>query len=284
MSGFDWASRPGAQGSSADSGVAGNDPTADLRMRALQHRRLIQRKAAPEAAPADSLDGGVAGGVEGAPDPSAATAASPSTALVPLAAPVAVGTVDYYFNRNQDFVRRHPSPPPSPPDYYLNYGNKYAHRFTEVLKPKLSDAGKKWVDRTFLLLQNAIEDRRIDLGPKFDAFEQQNDAFRGFAYGTHPDSYLRGGLHELPPSDLFKIATTPDAGDILNYDGIKQIIIVGLGIVPEWGHDMGTWAEFKLRHAGKWAADKAGEAEEWGSEKAHEAGSLAKRAWHGLTD
>jgi hypothetical protein len=146
-----------------------------------------------------------------------------------------VGNVNYYQTRNSDYLSRHTTPPP--PDYYLNYGDRYARRFTTKLRPTLSEAGQRWVDRTFVLLQEAIENRRDANPDAFDLLEQDEDAFRKFAYGTHSQAYLDGGLRYLPPGDLAKIAAEPDFADILTIDGISQIIETGIGIVPQWVDD-----------------------------------------------
>ena len=143
-----------------------------------------------------------------------------------------IGKLDYYRERNRDYIRRHKIPPP--PDYYLDYGDKYAIRFTKVLRPKLSKKGQFWIDKTFILLQQAMEDRLIKSRTAFDLLEQNADEFRNFAYGTHPDAYLDGGLDELPPTDLFEIFITPDLADILSISGVKQVIITGLGLLDRW--------------------------------------------------
>lgn len=133
------------------------------------------------------------------------------SALSRLPAPVATGDIQYYRNRNNDFIRRYPQAPPSPPDYYLDYGDKYAHRFTEQLRPKLSPCGQAWVDQTFRRLQEEIEARR-DFNPQtFDHLERDNKNFREFAYRTHPQAYIDGGLHThslSPISGMFYLRPT----------------------------------------------------------------------------
>ncbi|MGC4067398.1 MAG: hypothetical protein QM784_22685 [Polyangiaceae bacterium] len=68
--------------------------------------------------------------------------------------------------------------------------------------------------------------------------EQRNDAFRSFAYGTHQDAYLNAGLRFLPVTDLARIAATPDLGDLLTVDGIKQLLGTGVSLVPQWGENV----------------------------------------------
>ena len=43
-----------------------------------------------------------------------------------------------------------------PPDYYMNYGDKYARRFTEELSPNLSERGQQWLVDARANLQEAM--------------------------------------------------------------------------------------------------------------------------------
>jgi len=179
------------------------------------------------------------------------TTATPAPTTLPTPLPGSVGTVGYYAARNGDFLRRCPTAPPSPPDYYLGYGDKYARRFTTVLKPQLSAVGKAWVDRTFVLLQQAIENRLAADPAAFDALERNPAAFRRFAYDTHPRAYLDGGLRRLPAVDLARIATTPDLGDLMTVDGVAQILSTATELVPQWGADALGSAERAGRATGR---------------------------------
>jgi hypothetical protein len=162
-----------------------------------------------------------------------ATSAGPAATVLPKPLPGMIGNVNYYKARNADYLSRHGAPPP--PDYYLSYGDKYARRFTTVLRPKLSATGQAWLDKTFVLLQNAMENRLIKDRSAYDTMEMDADAFRSFAYGTHPDAYLGGGLSKLGPADLAQIATTPDLGDLATLDGVSQILETGARLLPQWG-------------------------------------------------
>jgi hypothetical protein len=42
----------------------------------------------------------------------------------------------------------------------LNYGDKYAHKFRDKLRPSLSAAGQAWLDCTLRAVQTVIEDRQ----------------------------------------------------------------------------------------------------------------------------
>jgi hypothetical protein len=201
---------------------------------------------------------------EGDPGPGAAsTPASTPASTLPHPLPGSVGTVGYYAARNADFKSRYPTPPPAPPTYYMGYGDKYAHRFTTVLLPKLSAKGQAWIWRTFRLLQLAIEGRLAASPAAFDALEKDDAAFKKFAYDTHPKAYLDGGLHELPVTDLARIGTTPDLGDLMTLDGVSQILKTGVGIVPQWAGD----AKDAAVDGAKAAAHKAGEAWDWVTSK-----------------
>jgi hypothetical protein len=88
-------------------------------------------------------------------------------------------------------------------------------------------------------LQTAIEDRR-DANPwAFAALEQDNDAFRDFAFGTHTDAYVGCGVCDLSIIDEVKISTTPDFKDILTLGGLQQIIDTFLQCQVDWFYPRG---------------------------------------------
>ncbi len=179
---------------------------------------------------AHTVQGGVAG-VQRAP----ITEEKPDTDLLPRLLPHLIGTLDYYRGRFVDYVRRHGFYPP-PPDYYLDYGDKYAHRFKLETRPKLSDNGKKWVDKTLTLLQEAIEKAVKTNRSDFDEWEKESNGvrLRQYAFDSHPKAYINGGLATLPFSDLIEVLNTPDPEDILTIEGIKQAIITTAMLHVEW--------------------------------------------------
>lgn len=144
-----------------------------------------------------------------------------------------VGTLEYYRQRNDDFIARNPGV--EPPDYYMDYGDKYARRFTEELAPNLSPRGQEWLVDARRGLQERIEARRAEDPAAFAELERNPDAFRRFAYDTHPDAYLDAGLASLPPRDLVQIPLTPDRADLLSPDGIRQAVVAGGGVIADWG-------------------------------------------------
>lgn len=179
-------------------------------------------------------------------------AAAPK-AVLPRPLPGEVGKVTYYAARNRDYLSRHSAPPP--PDYYLGYGDKYARRFTTVLKPTLSAKGQRWLEQAFVLLQEAMEDRLARDPAAYDALEMDSSAFRAFAYGTHPDAYLDAGLSKLPPTDLARIVSTPDLGDLMSLDGVSQVVETGVRILPQWGEQAWDGAKDLGAQAWDWATD-----------------------------
>lgn len=132
-----------------------------------------------------------------------------------------VGTPQYYLSRAADFRRRHPDL--RAPDYYNEYGDRYAHRFENQTRPRLSPAGKAWFDKTKHGLQYAIEQKRVEDPQAFDALERDPKAFHRFAYDTHGPVYLSSGIRKLPLRDLMHVARTPDIKDVINRDGLRLV-------------------------------------------------------------
>ncbi|MBN1204033.1 MAG: hypothetical protein JXB05_03805 [Myxococcaceae bacterium] len=148
-----------------------------------------------------------------------------------LPAEVRTPSSDYYRQRYDDFVRRNPGM--TPPDYYLNYGNKYLEKFSALGPKDLSPAGLAWRDRTLKALQDAIEMKRAEDPVAFAQLERDPEAFKKFAYDTHADAYVNSGLFNLPAQDLVKIGTTPELRDLLGKDGVRQIVDVIGRLKPE---------------------------------------------------
>ncbi len=149
-----------------------------------------------------------------------------SGAAAPRNQPAEVRTPsgDYYRQRYDDFVRRNPGT--QPPDYYLNYGQKYLEKFSNLGPKDLSAEGLAWRDRTLKALQDAIETKRAEDPAAFAQLERDPEAFKKFAYDTHADAYVNSGLLKLPAQDLVKIGTTPELRDLLGRDGVRQIVDV----------------------------------------------------------
>jgi phospholipase/lecithinase/hemolysin len=131
------------------------------------------------------------------------------------------GSIDYYRQRYEDFVRRNPGI--TPPDYYLDYGDKYVNRFTYELRPTLSPEGQMWLDQARENLQKIIEQERASNPDRFAQLERNTDAFRDFAYNSHVNAYWDAGLKNLSITDLIKIGLTPDFDDLRTEEGLKQV-------------------------------------------------------------
>jgi hypothetical protein len=136
-----------------------------------------------------------------------------------------IGSRDYYFERYKDFRRRNPED--HAPDYYIHYGAKYFDRFQEM-KPDVGAKTRDWIDGTATKLHEAIDTRSAN-GADFAQLERDPKAFKKFAYDSHPNAYLEGGLNDVPLGDLAKIPFVPDAGDLVSWGGVKQAVQTGVG-------------------------------------------------------
>jgi hypothetical protein len=152
---------------------------------------------------------------------------------------------DYYRERARDYVTRHTLPtdrPAQPPVYYLEYGDKYARRFTQVLRPSMSAAGQRWIDETFRRLQVLLERRRAADPRWFAEIEEDTRAFQCLAYGTHAQAYIECSIAKLTLPDLVRIARTPDIRDLLTRAGLEQILQVLVHVVKvRWQNIVLNW-------------------------------------------
>jgi hypothetical protein len=166
--------------------------------------------------------------------PAVAPAMAPPGGDVRLAPAEILGTVDYYRWRAADFARRHPDRPA--PTYYMNYGDKYVHRFSEQLPAKMTPEGVQWLKRARLNLQQAIE-TAVRRDPRaFDRLEQDDKAFTRFAYDTHADAYRQAGIRDIPLRDWIAVGTIPDPQDLFSPAGVKQMVAVSGGVASDTLH------------------------------------------------
>jgi len=85
-----------------------------------------------------------------------------------------------------------------PSGYPIGYGLKYCSKFTAA-RSQMSAAGKTWVTNTMLCLQR-------DLVMYGDGRQTTTcSALDNYAFGTHPDCYVKSGLCTLPPTDWWTI-------------------------------------------------------------------------------
>jgi hypothetical protein len=143
----------------------------------------------------------------------------------------------------------------------MGYGDKYYKRFHAYGPGDLTPEGLAWMDRTGVALQEGIDAQRIADPAAFAKLEENNEAFRRFAYDGHPRAYIDSGLLELPVQDLQKIGRTPDFSDLLSKDGLKQVWDVAKEMKPSdyWNITKST--------AGKAASDT---------------GKVISNAWEGI--
>jgi len=144
-----------------------------------------------------------------------------------------VGSKNYYLLMENDFKSKNNESGKKPPSYYSNYGDKYIRRFNDKLKPQLSKEGQKWVEKTTVNLQNAIENI-VNNNPNI---EQNSEEFKNLAFDSHPKAYLDAGLLDLPILDKIKIGLTPDLSDILSPKGLKQVKEIGNEQLKRLGND-----------------------------------------------
>lgn len=135
------------------------------------------------------------------------------------------GTTEYYKWRETDFQLRNflSNQQLSPPNYYLNYGDKYSVRFTEKIRPKLSEKGQEWLDKTLVLLQLSTEallmkDRSLELDPI---------AYRKQLFALHPHVYETAGFFELSFRDFLMVVTHLDVKDTISKEGRLQVKKLG---------------------------------------------------------
>ena len=150
----------------------------------------------------------------------------------PLPRSVPTGTDHYYMDRLADFAAR--CPDATPPSYYEDYGDKCLHQFRRT-EPHLTAEGQRWLQRTLVDLQDRLEHRRAGDPAGFGRLETDSDAFGKMAFEMHSDAYLDSGISELPVSDLFRIANTPDVADLVTPEGLEQLLEVISGMETDGG-------------------------------------------------
>ena len=136
-----------------------------------------------------------------------------------VADPVAscpVATVGGIAGHESDFYRCAEDVLACGPDgYLLGYGTKYAERFYRQTRPWMSPAGRQWIDRTLVCLQETLQDR-------IDATTACADV-RTIAYDSHPECYVASGFCGLPWSDWLLVLATVDGADWLSRDAQRQV-------------------------------------------------------------
>lgn len=127
-----------------------------------------------------------------------------------------VGDCEFYLCRE----RRHPC---GATGYYRGYGYKYCERFTRVLWPRLSPAGRRWIDQTRRCLMEHV-DRHIPV-------DAQCDQVKRSAFDSHPDCYVRGGICFLDPGEWQEILDVIDSADM----ELRQTVVTGIACMANFG-------------------------------------------------
>ncbi|WP_322048916.1 hypothetical protein [Paraburkholderia sp. J67] len=137
---------------------------------------------------------------------------------------------DSDWSRHGNFMMRHIGCSHRPPSYYVSYGYYYCSNYGAKLYPKLSPKGQAWLKSARFFLQSNMEDglsqnmrgnaiRQSSRKPGNGSFnmsvaqfmlELNEETFKTFAFKTHPLAYLDGGLADLGPVDMARIAMQPN--------------------------------------------------------------------------
>jgi len=158
---------------------------------------------------------------------------------------------ELWLGLEQELVKRQKDVEPTIkgiPNISKSYGYKYCVAFGELLYPKLSAIGQKWIKDTLQFLQDYMEkgiinkawtskknkyfNKRYKLNDSearhkfYSDLELSSTKFKDFAFATHPDAYLDAGLTRLPLLDLIRITITPDFAEWKELDTIEQAWIV----------------------------------------------------------
>lgn len=104
--------------------------------------------------------------------------------------------------------------------YFMDYGHKYAKKFTEELRPKLSPEDQQWLDKTRVLLQRKMEDGLAS--GKME--EHDHKRFKEEAFDTHSDAYQEAGLGDLSWSEFIDIAKVTEGKDLLDRDAFPEAV------------------------------------------------------------
>jgi hypothetical protein len=107
--------------------------------------------------------------------------------------------------------------------YLLGYGARYAHKFYDQTRPRMSQRGKAWLDQVLVCLQH---DLRGAIGVSSTC-----DEVRAIAFDQHPGCYVESGFCTLSIPDLLQVPGTIDGKDLFSQDGLRQVV----GIVPMCG-------------------------------------------------
>jgi len=142
-----------------------------------------------------------------------------------------LGTSDYYDFRYKDYKGRHNILGPT--DYYKEFGEKYYNRFMNETYLKVSPKGKQFLNTVGRALQQKIEDKLKANPVEFAYLEMNNQMFKNFAFGTHPDAYCESGWGDLDQSDRDIIIGDINQLEVLKYwKGLVAAIEINRCVKP----------------------------------------------------
>jgi hypothetical protein len=119
-----------------------------------------------------------------------------------------------------------------PDGYLIGYGSKYAQRFYQQARPRMTLRGQKWIDDVLVCLQH-------DLRDQIDSTTSCDDIWT-IAFDSHPSCYTRSGFCTLSPLDVAQVIWTIDAKDWLSRDASRQVLTTALGC----GREYSGWLRF----------------------------------------
>ncbi len=110
-------------------------------------------------------------------------------------------------------------------DYYIDFGQRYCHRFAQLTEGKLSTAGQEWSHRVRICLMQFVEDNLDETDTCRDIKQE--------ALTSHEFCYETTGFCELPLTDWLKILTTVDPFDV----DLKSVLLTGLQCLKSYSDE-----------------------------------------------
>ena len=107
-----------------------------------------------------------------------------------------------------------------PSGYLIGYGAKYARRFYDVTRARMTARGQQWIDDVLVCLQG-------ELRASIDATTSCDD-IRTIAFDSHPACYVEHGFCTLSPWDIAQVLWSIDLRDLASRESAKQIVTTAL--------------------------------------------------------
>jgi hypothetical protein len=120
-----------------------------------------------------------------------------------------------------------------PSGYLLGYGARYARKFYEETRPRMSRRGKAWLDSVLVCLQHELRDS-IGVGTSCDEV-------RRIAFDQHPDCYVDSGFCMLSVLDLIQVPASINGRDLFSQDGLRQVLSIAPMCGREYARVLGAW-------------------------------------------